>query len=69
MPHRKVLDVLHPLTCWRLWSAEITRRRCEPCLPYLLDKAGGLQENTLDGFPWSSGEAKTSMQGMQADQT
>lgn len=42
-----VLDVPHPLTCLSLWTAQITRRRCELCLPYLPDKAGGLQNTAF----------------------
>lgn len=51
-----VLDVLHPLTCLSFWTAQITRRRCELCFPYLPDKAGGLQNTALAGFPHSAGE-------------
>lgn len=53
-----VLDVSHPLTFSSLWAAQIRRRRCELCLPYLPDKAGGLQNTALAGFPRSAGEQK-----------
>lgn len=40
----------NPLTCLSLWTAQITRRRCELWLPVSLrDKAGGLKNTALAG--------------------
>lgn len=64
-----VVDISRPLTCSSLWTAQITWRRCELCLPYLPDKAGSLQNTALAGFSVQCWGAKTSMLGMQAHQT
>lgn len=45
-----VLDISHARTCSSLWTAQITRRSCELCLPYLPDKAGGVQNTALAAF-------------------
>lgn len=50
MPQHKMPDVSHPLTRLSLWTAQITRRRCELWLPVSLrDKAGGLKNTALAG--------------------
>lgn len=49
-PRRKCRTSSIPLTCLNLWTAQITRRRCELCLPVSLrDKAGGLKNTALAG--------------------